>query len=62
MSGISEALVATAIGLFVAIPAVLAFNFFQRLVRKSMAQSDAIAHVILGEVRAEGVAGKTEAA
>src|ERR1700694_4224193 len=30
MSGIFEALVATAVGLFVAIPAVVAFNFFQR--------------------------------
>jgi hypothetical protein len=30
MTGISEALVATAVGLMVAIPAVLAFNYFQR--------------------------------
>ena len=29
MAGISEALVATAVGLMVAIPAVIAFNFFQ---------------------------------
>jgi biopolymer transport protein TolQ len=33
MSGIGEALVATAVGLFVAIPAVIAFNYFQRQVR-----------------------------
>ena len=29
MAGISEALLATAVGLFVAIPAVIAFNYFQ---------------------------------
>lgn len=33
MSGIAEALVATAVGLFVAIPAVIAFNYFQKQVR-----------------------------
>ncbi|MCB0394338.1 MAG: MotA/TolQ/ExbB proton channel family protein [Bdellovibrionales bacterium] len=33
MNGIAEALVATAVGLFVAIPAVIAFNFFQRQVK-----------------------------
>ncbi len=32
-AGISEALVATAVGLFVAIPAVIAYNYFQRKVR-----------------------------
>ena len=31
--GISEALIATAIGLVAAIPAVMAFNFFQRKIR-----------------------------
>lgn len=35
-SGISEALVATAVGLFVAIPAVIAYNYFQREVRKML--------------------------
>ena len=33
MSGIAEALVATAVGLFVAIPAVIAYNYFQRQVK-----------------------------
>jgi len=33
MVGIAEALVATAVGLFVAIPAVIAFNYFQKQVR-----------------------------
>jgi biopolymer transport protein ExbB len=36
MGGISQALVATAIGLMVAIPAVIAFNFFQKQVKGIM--------------------------
>jgi len=40
MAGISEALVATAMGLFVAIPAVLAFNYFQRRIRSQLAAAD----------------------
>ncbi len=47
MQGISEALVATAVGLMVAIPAVVAYNAFQRAVRAQMARSDEVAHVIL---------------
>ncbi len=38
MAGISEALVATAVGLLVAIPAVVTFNIFNRRVRATMAQ------------------------
>jgi biopolymer transport protein ExbB len=53
MAGISEALVATAVGLMVAIPAVLAFNFFMRRVRGMVANADAVAHVILAELRAK---------
>src|SRR5579872_6292895 len=47
MSGISAALVATAVGLMVAIPAVIAFNFFQGKVRTSLGRVDAMAHLIL---------------
>lgn len=47
MAGISEALVATAIGLLVAIPAVVAFNVFQGRVRRTLARIDAVAHLIL---------------
>jgi biopolymer transport protein ExbB len=50
MSGISEALVATAIGLLVAIPAVIAFNVFQGRVRRAMAEIDAIAHLVLSTI------------
>ncbi|HEY7375761.1 MAG TPA: MotA/TolQ/ExbB proton channel family protein [Polyangia bacterium] len=53
MAGISEALVATAVGLMVAIPAVIGFNFFQGKVRKSLARIDAVAHLVLANF-AEG--------
>jgi biopolymer transport protein ExbB len=35
MAGISEALIATAVGLLVALPAVVAFNVFQRALRRA---------------------------
>src|SRR5215470_7236595 len=54
MAGISEALVATAVGLIVAIPAVMAFNYFQRRVRARLARADELAHAILATVRKEG--------
>ncbi len=49
---ISEALVATAIGLLVALPAVAAYNYFQRRVKGNVAKADSIAHAILGELKA----------
>src|SRR4029078_5222172 len=51
MSGVFEALVATAVGLFVAIPAVVAYNLFQRTVRKRIAQTDSLAHLILSTAK-----------
>jgi len=53
MTGISEALVATAVGLLVAIPAVVGFNFFNRRVRAVSSQIDVVAQVILASLRAE---------
>lgn len=50
MSGISEALVATAVGLLVAIPAVIAFNYFNRRLRAATATTDDVAHTILAEL------------
>ena len=40
MAGIAHALVATAVGLFVAIPAVIGYNYFQKLVRQSLQSVD----------------------
>jgi biopolymer transport protein ExbB len=47
MAGISEALVATAVGLFVAIPAVLAFNVFQRLLKRVIGRSNSLGNAIV---------------
>ncbi len=47
MAGISEALVATAVGLLVAIPAVAAFNIFQRRIKALLGDSQALIHAIL---------------
>jgi biopolymer transport protein ExbB len=52
MGTIAEALVATAIGLFVAIPAVAAFNYFQRKVRSIVASGETLSHVVLAHLRA----------
>ncbi len=40
MAGISEALVATALGLFIAIPAVVAYNYFSRSIRKILVHAE----------------------
>ena len=47
MAGISEALVATAVGLLVAIPAVVAFNAFNRVVKRKVANAQAVIRVIM---------------
>ena len=50
MAGVFEALVATAVGLFVAIPAVMAFNYFQRRARNVSSRADVLAHLLLSEL------------
>lgn len=52
MSAISEALVATAIGIAIAIPAVAANNFFQRHTKRILANTEALSKVLLAHMRA----------
>lgn len=59
MAGVFEALVATAVGLFVAIPAVIAYNLLQRRVKITIAQVDSLAHMVLANVRAESKKGSS---
>jgi biopolymer transport protein ExbB len=54
MADISEALAATAIGLFVAIPAVAAFNAFQRQTKGLLAHADSLAALLLTQLKANG--------
>ncbi|NBU19852.1 hypothetical protein EBS43_00345 [bacterium] len=49
-SGISEALVATAVGLLVAIPAVVAYNVFQRRVKAALAEAEALKSFLIGRL------------
>ena len=53
MAGISQALVATAVGLLVALPAVATYNAFVRHVETVANAADAYAHEILAVYRAE---------
>jgi biopolymer transport protein ExbB len=52
MTGISEALVATAAGLAVAIPAVVAYNGFTRWLKNITARTNAIGHALVATARA----------
>jgi biopolymer transport protein ExbB len=52
MAGISEALVATAVGLFVALPAVVAYNLFQRALRRSTQRANALGHAAVAHLEA----------
>lgn len=56
MYSISEALVATAVGLVVAIPAVAAFNLFQRKSKSILANTEALTRVLLAHLVAESPA------
>jgi len=53
MAELSKALVATAVGLLVAIPAVVAYNYFSRRLKVILTGADECAHAVLGQVHAE---------
>ena len=48
MAGISEALVATALGLLVAIPSVVAYNALKARVRSIVANAEYLGHAVIG--------------
>ncbi len=50
MVGISEALIATAIGLFVAIPAVIAYNFFSRKLKLIVLRCESLRDLYLSRL------------
>ena len=52
MQGLSEALIATAVGLFVAIPCVVAYNYFHKKVRELLSGTESIGRFILAQLRA----------
>lgn len=54
MAAIAEALVATAVGLLVAIPAVAMYNYYQRLSKSILANTDALSRVLLSHLAGTG--------
>jgi biopolymer transport protein ExbB/TolQ len=62
MSGIAEALVATGVGLLVALPAVAAYNIFTRRVERATSASEVLAHEILAVLKAAPAPGGDAAA
>jgi biopolymer transport protein ExbB len=56
MLGIAEALVSTAVGLVVAIPAVIAYNYFSRQVRGSLQSLEMVKELCLAYAKKKGKA------
>jgi biopolymer transport protein TolQ len=55
MAGISLALVATAAGLFVAIPAVISYNYFQKQVKSVLQNLDSLKELCLAYAKGKGL-------
>src|SRR6185503_3349911 len=55
MAAIAEALVATAVGLAVAIPAVATYNFFMRQLKSTLANTEVLSRVLLAHLAGIGV-------
>ncbi len=51
MAGIAEALIATAVGLLVAIPAVVAFNYFKSRVKAAATNTQLLTRILLSELK-----------
>ena len=58
MAGIAEALVATAVGLLVAIPAVVAYNVFKGMVKEAVPNTDGLTRVLMAELKSAGKTAK----
>ena len=53
MSSISEALIATAVDLVVTIPTVASNNFFQQLIKSTLANTEALSRILLAHLKSE---------
>jgi biopolymer transport protein ExbB/TolQ len=62
MAGIAEALIATAVGLLVAIPAVLTYNWLKGVVKKRVTDAEGLARVVLAQLKAVDTDGARRAA
>ena len=57
MATVGEALVATAIGILVALPAVAAYNYYQRIIKGRLVWADAMGADIIGHLRSKDTSG-----
>ncbi len=53
MAEVGEALVATAVGIMVALPAIAAYNYFQRIIKARIARADAFGKEVLALFHSE---------
>lgn len=51
MRGISEALIATAVGILVAIPALVAYNYFKTRVKEALAHAESLNHLAMSYMK-----------
>jgi biopolymer transport protein ExbB len=51
MQGLAEALIATAVGLLVAIPAVIGYNAFQKAVGDLLTETDALSRLLIAALK-----------
>jgi biopolymer transport protein ExbB/TolQ len=51
MAGIAESLIATAAGLLVAIPAVMAYNYFKGIVKKRVIAAESLSLMVLAQMK-----------
>ncbi|HTA76407.1 MAG TPA: MotA/TolQ/ExbB proton channel family protein [bacterium] len=54
MRGVSEALVATAVGLLIAIPCVATYNYFQNWIKRSLSNADRLSGLLLAYAQRKG--------
>ncbi|MBI5631739.1 MAG: MotA/TolQ/ExbB proton channel family protein [Elusimicrobia bacterium] len=52
MKGLSEALIATAVGLFVAIPCVVSYNYFQKKAKDLLLGTESLGRFLIAQIRA----------
>jgi biopolymer transport protein ExbB len=62
MADVGEALVATAIGILVALPAVAAFNYFQRIIKSRISRGGALGNEVLSYLESERHSHRSTAA
>ncbi len=61
LGGISEALIATAVGLMVALPAVAAFNYFQRQLKVRAANAEALGGELMAQLKSPAMSARKAA-